>query len=331
MGTLERNQLEKDKKKLPDSLTVTINAKHCENMKGAQLDINESTLVFSVEGLYYLDLNLKYKCNTEEGSAKFDKTKKTLTIKLPVIGLTEDSQKVADQHWAEFIEMEKKREEEYKNLEMSTLQEDADKARFDRSHPKKGGADKENDEPENDENAGDAKNLQPENEDGDDGILNEGVAGVSQRKFLMSVDNDKEAADSKIDDKYSESADSRSTRIAPSDDDGEDKRDAMTRKREDFLNIYQENKDGDGEGNDEPDLSNGIKFKRDAEDEDSGFEMKTGNEGSGKKPLIQELDVKQTEEIAKQKQAREAAAAYEEAKEFDFETAERTELKGNFI
>ena len=78
-------------------------------MKGAQLDINESTLVFGIEGLYYLDLNLKYKCNTEQGSAKFDKTKKTLTIKLPIVGLTEDSQRVADQHYQEYLEIEKKR------------------------------------------------------------------------------------------------------------------------------------------------------------------------------------------------------------------------------
>ncbi len=95
-GTLEAAQLEKSKSKLPESLTVTINAKFCESMKGAQLDINDSTLVFAVEGLYYLDLNLKYVCNSEQGSAKFDKTKKTLTIKLPIVGLTEDSKRVAD-------------------------------------------------------------------------------------------------------------------------------------------------------------------------------------------------------------------------------------------
>ena len=95
---------------------MTIFAKHCESMKKAQLDINESTLVFAVEGLYYLDLNLKYKCNTEQGSAKFDKTKKTLVIKLPVIGLTEDSQKVADQHYREFLEREKERERVFNSL-----------------------------------------------------------------------------------------------------------------------------------------------------------------------------------------------------------------------
>ena len=60
-GTLEAAQLERSKSKLPESLTVTIYAKHCESMKSAQLDINESTLVFGVDGLYYLDLNLKYK------------------------------------------------------------------------------------------------------------------------------------------------------------------------------------------------------------------------------------------------------------------------------
>ena len=95
-GTLEAKVLEKSKSKLPSELTVTITAKHCESMKQAQLDINESTLVFGVEGLYYLDLNLKYKVNSEEGSAKFDKVRKTLTIRLPVIDYTEDSRRVAD-------------------------------------------------------------------------------------------------------------------------------------------------------------------------------------------------------------------------------------------
>ena len=60
-------------------------------MKGSKLDINESSLVFEYPEIYYLDLNLKYKCVPAQGSAKFDKTKKTLTIKLPVIGLTSDS------------------------------------------------------------------------------------------------------------------------------------------------------------------------------------------------------------------------------------------------
>ena len=48
----------------------------------------------------HLDLNLKYMVDMSEGSAKFDKKKKTLTIKVPVIGLTPDSQRVADEHYA---------------------------------------------------------------------------------------------------------------------------------------------------------------------------------------------------------------------------------------
>ena len=108
-GTLEEAQLEKSKKKLPDSLTVTIYAKHCENMKSAQLDLNETSLVFSVEGLYYLDLNLKYQVNSSESNAKFDKSKKTLTIRMPVTGLTADSKRVAEQHYQEYLEAERKR------------------------------------------------------------------------------------------------------------------------------------------------------------------------------------------------------------------------------
>jgi hypothetical protein len=42
-------------------------------MKEAKLDINESNLIFEYPDLYYLDLNLKYKCDKEQGKAKFDK------------------------------------------------------------------------------------------------------------------------------------------------------------------------------------------------------------------------------------------------------------------
>ena len=101
-GTVEDYQLHK-KRVLPEALTVTIFAKHCEGMKNAQLDIDESTLVFKYPELYYLDLNLKYKVDFENGNAKFDKTKKTLTIKLPVVGSTDQSQKVLDEHFKDYI------------------------------------------------------------------------------------------------------------------------------------------------------------------------------------------------------------------------------------
>jgi len=77
--------------KVPNELTVTIRVPHVESMKKAHLDINDNNLVFEYPDLYYLDLNLKYQVNKEKGNAKHDKTKKTLTIRVPVIGLTEDS------------------------------------------------------------------------------------------------------------------------------------------------------------------------------------------------------------------------------------------------
>ena len=91
------------KARIPTHLTVTLFLKWCDSMKGSKLDIDESTLVFEFPELYYLDLNLKYKCDPDQGSAKFDKTKKTLTIKLPVVGLTADSQAVLDQHYQKFV------------------------------------------------------------------------------------------------------------------------------------------------------------------------------------------------------------------------------------
>ena len=64
---------------------------HIDSIKNAKLDINESTLVFEYPDLYYLDLNLRYKCDHGAGNAKFDKSKKTLTIKLPVLAMTEEA------------------------------------------------------------------------------------------------------------------------------------------------------------------------------------------------------------------------------------------------
>ena len=76
---------------LPTEIGVTIYLKHVDSIKEAKLDINESTLVFEYPGLYYLDINLMYKVDSNSGNAKFDKTKKTLTIRVPVVGSTDDS------------------------------------------------------------------------------------------------------------------------------------------------------------------------------------------------------------------------------------------------
>lgn len=78
--------------------------------------------MFEYPDLYYLDLNLKYKTDPSSGSAKFDKTKKTLTIKLPIVGLTEDSQKVMDAHYKKYVT---DKEEELRDLQVH--RENADK------------------------------------------------------------------------------------------------------------------------------------------------------------------------------------------------------------
>lgn len=91
------------KKKIPTHLTVTMDLKWIDSIKEANLDIDDTTLLFEYPEIYYLDLNLKYKVDKDNGNAKFDKKKKTLTIKLPIIGLTEDSQKVLDSHFQKFV------------------------------------------------------------------------------------------------------------------------------------------------------------------------------------------------------------------------------------
>lgn len=91
------------KSRVPTEVTVTINLKWVDSMKHAKLDINDTTLVFEYPEIYYLDLNLKYKVDKDGGSAKFDKKDHTLTIRLPIIALTEDSQKVMDEHYQKFV------------------------------------------------------------------------------------------------------------------------------------------------------------------------------------------------------------------------------------
>lgn len=119
-GAIEEALLQK-KQKLPTELTVTIYAKFIDNMKKAKLDVNESTLLFEYPGLYYLDLNLKYLCDPSRGNAKFDKSKHTLTIRVPVVGLTEDSQKVIDKNFEEFMLEQQKHRERLKELEKTKL------------------------------------------------------------------------------------------------------------------------------------------------------------------------------------------------------------------
>ncbi len=96
----------------------------------------------------------------------------------------------------------------------------------------------------------------------------------------MSVDNNNDPSISKIEDKYTK-------QIPATQDESEDRRDAITKHRENFLNIYKENNADAGESKEDKDLSNQIRFKRDSEEEESGFELKTAAESQKKnKPLI---------------------------------------------
>lgn len=112
---------------------MTIYVKFLESLKQAELDINENTLVFKYADVYYLDINLMYKVDKSAGSAKFDKSKKTLTVKVPVVGSTEDSQKVLDQHYADYLESVKAQKEKISSLQKSKLDDLLEKRRKQKS------------------------------------------------------------------------------------------------------------------------------------------------------------------------------------------------------
>ncbi len=102
----------KQSHKLPTQLTVTIYVKFIDSMKQATLDINDNTLLFKYPQVYYLDINLMYKVDKTQGNAKFDRTKKTLTIRVPVIGSTDDSQKVLDMHYRNYKEQQELKQQQ---------------------------------------------------------------------------------------------------------------------------------------------------------------------------------------------------------------------------
>lgn len=80
------------KKQMPNEMTFTIRVPFIDSMKLAKLDINETTVIFEYPETYYLDYPLLYQVNPDSGSAKFDKSKKTLTIKLPITGFSKKTE-----------------------------------------------------------------------------------------------------------------------------------------------------------------------------------------------------------------------------------------------
>eukprot|EP00330_Aristerostoma_sp_ATCC50986_P011355 CAMPEP_0114581246 /NCGR_PEP_ID=MMETSP0125-20121206/5386_1 /TAXON_ID=485358 ORGANISM="Aristerostoma sp., Strain ATCC 50986" /NCGR_SAMPLE_ID=MMETSP0125 /ASSEMBLY_ACC=CAM_ASM_000245 /LENGTH=130 /DNA_ID=CAMNT_0001773325 /DNA_START=380 /DNA_END=772 /DNA_ORIENTATION=+ len=61
-----------DDNRRPKEITIKIHIPRVEKMKEVDLDVNEKTLVLKAEKKYYLDLELPFKVNSDDGSAKFD-------------------------------------------------------------------------------------------------------------------------------------------------------------------------------------------------------------------------------------------------------------------
>ncbi|KAH3858717.1 hypothetical protein DPMN_101343 [Dreissena polymorpha] len=82
----------------PKVLVVTIDLPLCNSATGVDLDIFEDKLSLKSEKPpYKLDLKLPYAVDDENGSAKFDKSKKCLIVTLPVVpGITPDLPKYGE-------------------------------------------------------------------------------------------------------------------------------------------------------------------------------------------------------------------------------------------
>ena len=159
--------------KLPTELTVTIYVKWIESLKAATVDINDTTLMFKYPDVYYLDINLMYKVDKNAGSAKFDKTKKTLTIRVPVVGSTDQSQKVLDQHYKDFLEKQEQSKIGIKNLQKSKMDEEIEARRL-----RKKGVESLSTTVDDDDQENSDKNIVSKFE--------EAAAGVSKPRVLMA-------------------------------------------------------------------------------------------------------------------------------------------------
>lgn len=75
----------------PKELVVTIDLPLCKSAAGVNLDIFATSLSLeSTEPSYKLDLKFPFPVRSNEGKAKFDKSKRVLSITLPVVPFVED-------------------------------------------------------------------------------------------------------------------------------------------------------------------------------------------------------------------------------------------------
>ena len=193
-----------------------------------------------------------YKVDKAAGSAKFDKSRKTLTIRVPVVGSTDDSQRVLDQHYRAYKENLALRNEQLKMLQKSKLEEDQEARRVAR----KNGKEVLPDVVENDENDGDKSNsMQQAVRE-----FEEAAYGVSKPKVIQ-MEGDI------IDDKYNVQTEVDKNKLFAEDD-------SEKSKREDFLKIFKENEKKQKNAEPESNLDSNIRFRQE-EDEDQDFKLNT--------------------------------------------------------
>ena len=299
--TAEMEHANMVKAKVPTHLTVTIHLKWADSMKGANLDINETTLLFEYPDIYYLDLNLKYKTDPDQGSAKFDKSTKKLVIKLPIVGLTEDSQKVMDEHYKAFVTDKKET--------MSSLQV-------------QGEVQDDQEQTTNDSERGSPEENQ---------LREEALARLSQMQSSGGLSTGRDFGDMNggpIDDKYNleqNTDEIRKKMLANQDEDD---------TQDGFLKVYDENKNAQAlEGEAEPLTKDQVKFRQAGEEPDLNLQMP--GQPDGARPQIQELSSTsfeaESQKAAALKQQQEEEAAKVVVPPFSWDDAERVEAKHTFV
>ena len=71
----------------PDAILVRVYLDLLETAAEVELDLTETTFHLTVPNKYELQTTLPFPVNKDKGSAKFDKSKKTLSVTLPVVPL----------------------------------------------------------------------------------------------------------------------------------------------------------------------------------------------------------------------------------------------------
>eukprot|EP00163_Fabomonas_tropica_P004367 TRINITY_DN13847_c0_g1_i2.p1 TRINITY_DN13847_c0_g1~~TRINITY_DN13847_c0_g1_i2.p1 ORF type:complete len:380 (-),score=109.84 TRINITY_DN13847_c0_g1_i2:121-1260(-) len=76
----------------PSELCITIELPQLENKKELDLEVNERHIHLECGQIYLLDIRLAYQVDEDNGSAKYDKSKRTLTVTLPVVQPDEEEE-----------------------------------------------------------------------------------------------------------------------------------------------------------------------------------------------------------------------------------------------